>query len=90
VQKKDHPDIKLWFRQTTNLLHKLEMKAHNSTTGALVDQVVYYMDYRDRQGLKLPFKFKIYHDGKPFLDITVESVKLVEKLDDSLFQIQKP
>jgi len=85
VAKKDHPDVNLFFDPASHLLLKAEYRVKNDMTGEEQKQEVFFSDYRNVQGLKIPFKTKILRDGKPWVDGEIVEVKLYEKLGDEHF-----
>ena len=42
-------------------------------------------DYKDLDGLKVPYKLKVLHDGKTFLTAEIVEYKLESNLSDTLF-----
>jgi hypothetical protein len=52
--------------------------------GALLD--IFYSDYRDIQGLRIPFKTIHESNGQMILTITTDKVVINEPIDDKDFQ----
>src|SRR6185295_5671708 len=46
-----------------------------------VEYRLYYGDYQDVSGVKLPFKLQRSIDGKPSEEMTLEKVKINQKID---------
>lgn len=85
VSYKDAKDISLYFSKETGLLAKLEHRTNDSTGKEIVEERV-IAEYQKIDGLPMPKKVIVKHDGKTFLTAEVEEVKLLEKLDDSEFK----
>ncbi len=50
-----------------------------------VEYRLYYGDYRDVDGVKLPFHLQWSIDGKPSEEVTLEKVKVNGKIDPKKF-----
>ena len=54
-----------------------------------VEYRLYYSDYQDVSGVKLPFKLQRSIDGKPTEEMTLEKVKVNPKIDPKKFEVGK-
>ena len=52
----------------------------------IVEYRLYYADYRDVDGVKVPFRLQRSIDGKPSEEVTLEKVKINGKIDPNKFQ----
>jgi hypothetical protein len=54
-----------------------------------VEYRIYYSDYQDVSGVKLPFKLQRSIDGKPSEEMTIEKAKINQKIDPKKFEVSK-
>lgn len=54
-----------------------------------VEYRLYYSDYQDVSGVKMPFKLQRSIDGKPTEEMTLEKVKVNQKIDPKKFEVSK-
>ena len=54
-----------------------------------VEYRLYYSDYQDVSGMKLPFKLQRSIDGKPTEEMTLERIKINQKIDPKKFEVSK-
>jgi hypothetical protein len=54
-----------------------------------VEYRLYYGDYQDVSGVKLPFKLQRSIDGKPSEEMTLEKIKINQKIDPKKFEVSK-
>ncbi len=54
-----------------------------------VEYRLYYGDYREVDGLKVPFRLQRSIDGKPAEEVTLEKVKINGKIDPKKFDTVK-
>lgn len=57
--------------------------------GREVEEETIMGDYREVEGIMVPFSISIYHDGEEFITMTISEVKINSGLEDSLFQMNK-
>lgn len=57
--------------------------------GAEFVQETYYSDYKDVNGVKIAHKVASHRDGQPFIEQTIEEFKILDKVDDKLFDEPK-
>lgn len=58
-------------------------------TGGEVEEETIMTDYREIEGMMVPFSLVIYQDGEEFVSMTISEVKINTGLEDSLFQMDK-
>jgi hypothetical protein len=86
VSRAGHQDINLFFDKDTGLLVKTERRVKAREQGGMeVNQETWMSDYKDVEGIKVALKFTIKRDGKLFVEGEDSDLKLLEKLDDSVF-----
>lgn len=84
VTTKEFKDTRLFFDKGTGLLVRTERKGlAPGTGGALTDvtETTTFGDYRKIDGILLPFRAVVLHDGKKFMSFGYTEAKLTEKLD---------
>jgi hypothetical protein len=87
VVSKGHGDLSLFFDKETNLLVKVEGRTAEPINGNEVKEERIIAEYqKNKDGLQVPKKVIIKHDGTTFLEIELSDVELLEKLDDSEFK----
>ena len=72
ISEETHQVVKYVFRETEQ--------------GVTVNKETIFSDYRDVNGVKIPFHVVKNIDGKPYIEIRISSVKLNTELDESLFE----
>lgn len=55
----------------------------------MVEYRVYYADYQDVSGIKLPFKIQKSIDGNPSEEVTLEKIEVNPKIDPKKFEVTK-
>jgi hypothetical protein len=86
ASRKDYPDLTLYFDAKTHLLAKVEWKTPSSEkNNAIANQEVYYHNYKELQGAKVPTKIVVKQDGKDYVEAELKDYRAVDKLDDKLF-----
>lgn len=58
-------------------------------SGGEVEEETIMTDYREVEGMMVPFSLIIYQDGQEFVTMTVSEVKINTGLEDSLFKMDK-
>jgi hypothetical protein len=89
VAHKDHRDINLLFDKKTSLLIKTETQVKDLTDKDKpkeVTQESFFDDYKDVDGIPEPHKMTIKRDGKKFVEAEMTEIKIVDKLEDKLFE----
>ena len=89
VTAKDLNDTKLFFDKKTGLLTKTERKGLAPSMGepTEVTEESVMSDFKKFDGVMLPTKITVNHDGKKFMTMTVTDAKLMEKAEDKAFAV---
>jgi len=86
VSRDGHRDVKLYFGDKSGLLVKSEFEIlETDQAGKKVAQEVFYDDHQEVDGVQLPMKITIKHDGKKYVEATVKELNIAERLDDEVF-----
>lgn len=88
VAKKDCKDITLCFDKSSFLTVKVERRTIEVQSGAEITEERIMLEYQKADGIPVPKKLLMNHDGKKFLEGEITEVKHYESLDDSEFAIQ--
>lgn len=90
VTAKNLKDIRLFFDKKSGLLVKSARKAlaPGSTDEKQVLEESYFTDYKKVDGVMLPQKFEVKHDGQKFMTMSVVEASLKEKADPKKFVIE--
>lgn len=87
VSAKGEKDITLFFDKATGLLAKLEHRTVEANTGNEITEERIISEYKkDKDGIPLPKKVLVKHDGKTFLEAECVEVEYLEKIDESEFK----
>lgn len=84
VTGKGVKETRLYFDKKTGLLAGLRRKGLSPFQKA-VDEVTTLSDYKTVEGMVVPMKSKVTHDGKAFLELVVTEYKPLAKADEKLF-----
>jgi len=87
VKSRGLKDTTLAFDKKTGYLTAMQRKGVNPAQTA-VDELTTFSDFKTIEGLVVPMKSKVAHDGKAFLEITVAEYKPMAKVDDKLFTVE--
>ncbi|OWK44363.1 hypothetical protein [Fimbriiglobus ruber] len=90
VSSKELKETRLFFDKKTGLLVKTERKALSpSAPGETkeVNEETFLSDFKEADGVKLPMKLLVNHDGKKFMSMTVTETKLMDKAEPKTFDI---
>jgi hypothetical protein len=87
VKAKGQKDVSLFFDKETGLLAKVERRTTDGNTGNEITEERIILEYSKpgKEGLSMPKKVLVKHDGDKFLEAEVLESKPLEKLDDSEF-----
>jgi len=80
---KNHPDITLYFDKDSALLVKIERQAKEA--GLELAKEYFFSDYKEVDGVKLPMHAVEKLNGKKFVELKVDSYKLLDKVDEAQF-----
>lgn len=87
VACKGEKDVNLYFDKETGLLTKIERRTVESMSGNEITEERIVAEYQKTpEGLPMPKKVVVKHDGKSFLEAEVLEVKVLEKIDESEFK----
>ena len=79
--------MSLFFDKKTHLLAKVESRGADPVTGNEVNEERIIAEYtKTKDGVPIPKKVIVKHDGKQFIEAEVLEVNFLEKLDDSEFK----
>jgi hypothetical protein len=84
VECKGHKDVNLYFDKATGLLTKAERRALDDADNEVTEET-FYSDYKEVDGVKVPLKFVVHHDGKKLMEIKQIEYSFPERIDDSEF-----
>jgi hypothetical protein len=90
VSRDGHRDVTLYFDKETSLLVKSVQMVKPMGQGKEVRQEVYYRDYSDMDGARIPVTIDMRRDGKRFVEARIKDLRAVDRLDDKVFSDQKP
>jgi outer membrane lipoprotein-sorting protein len=86
ITREGHREVRFYFDKQTNLLVKSQMRVKAEEMGGKeVNQEAYYSEFKDVSGLKVPTKLVIKREGELYVDGESSEVKLLEKLDNTVF-----
>ena len=90
VSGKKFKDTKLFFDTKTGLMAKTERKAYTLTEAGPKEvlEVGLMSDYKKVDGILLPTKMQVLHDGKKFMTMTMTEGKLLEQVDLKQFSTE--
>jgi hypothetical protein len=86
VKSKGHSDMNLYFDKGTGLIAKVEKRSADPMSGNEFTEERIIIEYQKVDGMPVPKKVVINHDGKKAVEVEVDEVKQLEKLDDSEFK----
>ena len=86
VTAKDRPDISLYFSKKSGLLLKSERRTTEPFSDNEINQEAYYQDYKAVDGIPTPGKLVIHYDGKLFMELELNEVRNLERIDDAMFK----
>lgn len=84
VRAKGAKDARLYFDQKTGLLTALRRDGLNPERKK-VDELTVFSDYRPANGMMVPMRSRVTHDGKPFMDLSVTEYRPLETIDEKTF-----
>ncbi len=89
VMRPDSSEIIVFLDAESFLRVKTETEGTNPMTGARAKTETFMMDYRDVDGMMIPFEMKVVMDGQAFQNITFKEVKINVEVDDTIFLYPK-
>jgi hypothetical protein len=85
VKSKGQKDVSLYFNKETNLLAKVEHRTLDPMSGNEITEERIITEYGKSDGVPIPKKMTINHDGNKFMELEITETKRLEKLEDSEF-----
>ena len=89
VMRPDSSEMFVFLDAESFLQVKTEAEGTNPMTGASAKMETFMMDYRDVDGMMIPFEMKVLMDGQVFQNITIKEVKTNVEVDDTIFMYPK-
>ena len=87
VTAKGQKEITLFFDAKTGLLAKLEHRTVEAGTGAEINEERIILEYKkNTDGISVPKKVLIKHDGKTFIEAESVEFTYLEKIDEGEFK----
>jgi hypothetical protein len=84
VVSRGHKDVNLYFDRKTSLLAKVERRTLDDAGKEITEETI-LSDYKDVDGIKVPMKAVIHHDGKKFLETETTEFRFLDQIDASEF-----
>jgi outer membrane lipoprotein-sorting protein len=84
VVSKGHKDVNLYFDKATGLLTKMERRALDDAQQEFTEET-FYSDHKDVEGVQVPRKVVVRHDGQEFMEMEVTEYSFLDRIDDSEF-----
>jgi hypothetical protein len=85
VSCKGQKDISLYFSKETGLLAKVEHRTVDPMSGNEITEERIITEYAKTDGVPMPKRLTINHDGNKFMEVEILESKRLEKIDDSEF-----
>lgn len=85
VASAGHKDISLYFDKENSLLVKSARRSVDANGREVFLESV-FSNYKAVDGIQVPMKLTMYHDGKRFLDGVVTEMRHLEKVEDKQFE----
>jgi hypothetical protein len=85
VSSEGHRDINLFFDKASGLLVKTETRTIDIQSGEEKTEEQLLSDYKETEGVQRPGKVVVLRDGKKYVTLTIDEVKLVDKFDKDFF-----
>jgi hypothetical protein len=86
IKAKGLKDTKIYIDTKTYLVTKMEKRGLN-TEQKEGNQEYFLSDYKKVDGVMMPMKSKVLHDGAKFMESTTTELKLLDKVEKSEFDI---
>ena len=88
--REDKPDVMLFLDAETYLESMIEAESVNPQSGEKVLVKTYMNEYRDVQGMQMPFVIEVEMGGNVAQSMTLSSIELNMDLDDEIFLVPRP
>jgi hypothetical protein len=80
VVSKGHRDVNLYFDKESGLLAKTTRRMLDATTQQEISEEWIVQERQEVDGMKVPRKILLNHDGKKFMEAEIVEVKFLEKV----------
>jgi hypothetical protein len=84
VTSAGHKDINLYFDKKTGLLAKDERRTLDENKQEVTEEV-FYSNYREVEGLQVPGKMVVHHDGKKLFEVEVTDYSFPGHIEETEF-----
>ena len=85
VAKKGQRDITYFFDKKTHLVVKTEQRSYDAMSGQEYTQEKFITEYQVKDGVKVAKRVEILKDGEDYIDLQITEVRILDKLDETLF-----
>jgi len=85
ASKKGHEDVTLYFDKKSSLLVMIKTKIWHEFTDKIVDQEVFFFDYKEKDGVPYFNKMTIKRAGELMIEEEFSDHKQLDKVDATLF-----
>ena len=85
VEKEGKKPIDFYFDKSTGLVAKVQRRVRDMQSGEEANEERIILEYQDVDGRKVAKKVEVKRDGKPYVEVEVKEVKLLDQIDDSEF-----
>jgi hypothetical protein len=85
VSHPKHKDVNLYFDKATGLLAKTERRTLDEDSKQEVTEESFFSDYRPVDGVQVPMRLAVYHDGKQILEAEVTEHRFLDRIDEAEF-----
>jgi hypothetical protein len=85
VEKEGKKPIDFYFDKATGLVAKTQRRVRDMQSGQEANEERIILEYQDVDGRKIAKKVEVKRDGKPYVEVEVKDVKLLDQIDDSEF-----
>jgi hypothetical protein len=86
VSAKGMKDVSLYFDKKTNLLVKVEGRTKDPMSGEEISEERVIAEYNTKDTMPTPKKVIINRDGKKYLELDIQEIKYLEKIDEAEFK----
>jgi hypothetical protein len=85
IERKDRPQVDLFFDKETNLPVKCQLRVKEPKQEQEVTHAWLFSGHKEIAGVKHPMKVTLMRDDAKLLEIELNEVKVEEKVDDNAF-----
>jgi outer membrane lipoprotein-sorting protein len=84
VASEGHKEVNLYFDKATALLAKQERRTLDENDKEVTEET-FYSGYKDVDGVKVPMKSVVHHDGQEFMEIEITEYQFLDRIDEGEF-----